>query len=76
MFHQDGGTKVPKLPLFETHFPATFAVRGSRHELHALAGASQWLGWGWGPKGGSKELDESFFNAVSCIGMVSISRSL
>lgn len=41
---------VRELPLFETYLPASLAVRRSRHELHALAGASQWLGRGWGQK--------------------------
>lgn len=30
--------KYGQLPLFETYFPASWAVRGSSHELHALAG--------------------------------------
>lgn len=34
------------VPLGETHFPASLAVRRSRHELHALAPHRGWAGAG------------------------------
>lgn len=56
------------VPLGETHFPASLAVRRSRHELHALADASQRLGRGWGPKRGSM-ISMNHFPVEKCIGL-------
>lgn len=59
------------VPLGETHFPASLAVRRSRHELHALGGASQGLGRDWGPNRGSI-ISMNHFPVEKCIGQYGV----